>query len=111
MVAVDDIVPQTKALLERYKTVRDNIVQSITPETACFQNTIKPLIDVENGTNGNLGVIAMLQYASPIPEARQASEEAVALMGMSTSSCRAREDIHLLFKAVHDRGEDLDAES
>lgn len=111
MVAVDDIVPQTKVLLEGYKTVRDKIVKTITTETACFQNTIKPLIDVENETNGRLGVIAMLQYASPISEARQASEEAVALMGMSTSSCRAREDIYLLAKAVHNRGEDLDAES
>ncbi|KAK0385539.1 hypothetical protein NLU13_6719 [Sarocladium strictum] len=109
--AIEDIVPQTQRLLDRYDAVCDSIVHSVTPETATFENVLKPLIVVENETNGGLGVIAMLQYASPIPEVRRASEEAVALMGSCSSARRERRDMYRLVQAVHDRGERLGTEA
>ncbi|KAK0383367.1 hypothetical protein NLU13_9280 [Sarocladium strictum] len=110
MIATEDIIPTTRQLLDRFKKVRDEIVQTVNPDTACFRNVLQPVIDVENETNGGIAVIAMLQYASPIAEARQASERAVALMSESWSEAKAREDIYLLIKAVHEKGEDLNAE-
>nr|XP_036577790.1 metallopeptidase [Colletotrichum truncatum]KAF6784849.1 metallopeptidase [Colletotrichum truncatum] len=82
-----------------------------TDSEACFHNVVQPLIDVENQTDGDIKVIAMLRYASPDPKAREASEEAVRLLGECDSEFTAREDLFILIKAVHDRGEALDPEA
>lgn len=62
---------------------------------ACFRNVIKPLIDVDNQTNGEKQVIAMLRYASPSQESREASEAAIKLLSECWSEFTARKDIFL----------------
>lgn len=111
IISAEEIIPTTKRILEEYRAVRNAVSQSVTPSTACFENVVQPLIDVENRTQGELGVISMLRYASPEQAAREASDEAVRLMGESDAEFTAREDLYLLVKAVTDKAEHLDVEA
>lgn len=111
MLSTEEILPTAHKVLGRYRAVRNAVVHDVTLSEACFRNVIKPLIDVDDQNNGEIQVIAMLRYASPSQESREASEAAIKLFGESWSEFTAREDIFLLIKAVHDRGETLDFES
>ncbi|KAG6363517.1 hypothetical protein INS49_008617 [Diaporthe citri] len=86
------------------------VAQNVIPSSACFENAVQPLIDVENQTQGTLGVIVMLRYASPDPAARAASEETVGLISTCSSEFTARDDLYRIAKAVKDRNEDLGPE-
>lgn len=107
ILSTEDIIPTTKEL----RAVWDLVAQNVTPSSACFENAVQPLIDVENNTEGTLGVIAMLRYASLDPAARAASEEAVGLISTCSSEFTARDDLHRIVKAVKDRREDLGPEA
>lgn len=109
--SAEEVIPVTKTILKERCTVRNTVSQTVTLSTACFENVIKPLIDVDNRTQGELGVIAMLRYASPEQAAREASEEAVRLIGRSESEFTSREDLYLIIKAVKDKAEKLDFEA
>jgi metallopeptidase MepB len=109
--SAEEVIPVTKTILRERCTVRNTVSQTVTLSTACFENVIKPLIDVDNRTQGELGVIAMLRYASPEQAAREASEEAVRLIGRSESEFTSREDLYLIIKAVKDKAEKLDFEA
>jgi metallopeptidase MepB len=111
MISAEEIIPTTKRILEEFRAVRNAVSQSVIPSTACFENVVQPLIDVENRVQGELGVIAMLRYATPDQAAREASDEAVRLMGESDAEFTAREDLYLLIKAVTDKAEHLDVEA
>ena len=64
IISAKEVIPTTeKAIAEKW-AVRNAVANTVTPSTACFENVIKPLIDVDNRTQGTLGVIAMLRYAS-----------------------------------------------
>jgi metallopeptidase MepB len=111
MLSAEEILPTTQKVLDRDRAARNAVVHDVTPLEACFRNVIKPLIDVDNQNNAEKQVIAMLRYASPSKECREASEAAIKLLGECWSEFTAREEIFLLIKAVHDRGETLDFES
>lgn len=111
ILAPHQIMPTMEKIVTELRRVRDEVAQDIQPSEACFGNAIKPLIDVENRTQGEVGVIAMLRYAAPEEEARAASEEACKLWSEGESAFKAREDIYLILKAVKDRFEPLSAEA
>lgn len=111
MISVEEILPTTHKILEKIRDVRNGVAQSTRISEACFRNVVKPLIDVENETDGDIKVLAMLRYVSPNQKAREASEEAVKLMGECHSEFTVREDLYLLIKAVKDRGEALSPEA
>ncbi|KAF7118432.1 hypothetical protein CNMCM5793_007949 [Aspergillus hiratsukae] len=111
IISSEEIIPTTKRILEEYRAVRNAVSQSVTPSTACFEDVVQPRINVENRTQGELGVIAMLRYASPDQAAREASDEAVRLMGESDAEFTAREDLYVLVKAVADKAEHGDVEA
>ncbi|CAK7200710.1 hypothetical protein SEUCBS139899_003409 [Sporothrix eucalyptigena] len=111
LIAATDVIPTIKDIVADYQAVRDAIIRKVTPETACFTNTIQPLIDVQNHNNGRIAIIAMLQYASPDQAARDASEEALKLLSDCESEETTRADLFLLIKAVKEKGEPLDVES
>ena len=111
IIPADEVIPTTKRYLAECRAVHDAVAKSVTPSTACFENVLKPLIDIENKTQGEEGVIAMLRYASPDQAAREASDEAVGLMNKFSANFTAREDLYLLIKAVRDRGETYDFEA
>ena len=72
-----EVVPTMKQILREQVAVFDHITSTVHPSEASFAKVIKPLIDIENEIQGRIGVIAMLRYASPDPDAREASDEAI----------------------------------
>lgn len=111
MFSTEDIIPKTKTVLNELRAVWNLVAESVTPSSACFENAIQPLIDVENQTQGTLGVVTMLRYASPDPAARAASEAAVGLMSACSSELTVRDDLYRIVTAVKDRHEDLGPEA
>jgi len=106
----EEIVPTMKQILKEQVAVFDHVAKTVHPSAACFENVIKPLIDVENQIQGQISVIAMLRYASPDQAAREASDEAIMHLCQSGSDLTERKDLYLLFKAVKDRAEHLNFE-
>lgn len=111
ILSTEDIIPTTKTVLNELRAVWDLVAQNVTPSSACFDNAVQPFIDVENQTQGTLGVIAMLRYASPDPAGRAASEEAVGLISTCSSEFTARDDLYRIVKAVKDGREHLGPEA
>lgn len=111
IIAAERIIPDTKRLIGRINDVRNAVAENISPSVACFENAIQPLIDVDNETQGELGVIYMLRYASPDQAARDASNEATSLLGKASSEFTARADLYLIVKAVREKAEKLEFEA
>lgn len=111
ILAPDQILPAMAKITTDLRRVRDEVARNILPSEACFKNAIKPLIDVENQTQGEVGVIAMLRYAAPKEEARAASEEACRLWSEGESAFKARADLYLIIEAVKNRSEPLPPEA
>lgn len=107
----DQILPTMQAVVAELRSVRDHVAHNIQPTDAYFTNTIKPLIDVENSTQGEVGVIAMLRYAAPEEATREASEEACKLWRDCDAEFKAREDLYLIVRAVKDKSEPLHFEA
>lgn len=106
-----DIIPMMEEVLEQQRAVRDAIVRDVTTSAACFENAIRPIIDVDNDTQGKIAVIAMLRYASTDEAARKASDTAIGLMRKAEAEFTSRTELFAIFKAVSERSEQLDSES
>ncbi|KAG7415907.1 Neurolysin [Fusarium oxysporum f. sp. rapae] len=89
-----------KRIVGQYQTVRKTIIESVDVQKANFDNVIQPLIDIDNETQGDIAIIAMLRYASPDPASRQASEEACTLVNKDQAAFTANPDFWLLVQAV-----------
>lgn len=100
LVATDHIIPTMQRIVAELRAVRDEVVAQVRPEAACFGNVVRPLIDVENRTDAEMSVIAMLRYASPDPDARAASDEACKLWAECEAELTTRADLHELLKRV-----------
>jgi metallopeptidase MepB len=53
-----------KSIIDQYQAIREGIIQDVSPQTATFGNVVQPLINTDNSTQGDIGIIAMLRYAS-----------------------------------------------
>ncbi|KAF7546701.1 hypothetical protein G7Z17_g8250 [Cylindrodendrum hubeiense] len=111
LISAEEVIPNTKRILAEFCRVRNSVAKNVVPSTASFNNVVKPLIDVENRTQGELQAMTMMRYASPDRAAREASDEAVRLMGECDAEFTARKDLFSLIRAVKDRGESLDFEA
>ncbi|KAI1847039.1 hypothetical protein JX266_006914 [Neoarthrinium moseri] len=107
----DEILPTMERIVAEIREVRERVARTIQPPQACFKNVIKPLIDIENETQGAVGVMAMLRYASPDAISREASDKACKLWVECEAEFNSREDLYLLVKAVKDKSEPLARES
>ncbi|KAH6986940.1 peptidase family M3 [Ilyonectria destructans] len=111
LISAEEMIPNAKKILAEFRHVRNSIAKNVVPSIACFDNVIKPLIDVDNRTQGDLQVMTMLRYASPDKAAREASDEAVRLISECDAEFTARTDLFTLIKAVKDKDEPLDFEA
>ncbi|KPM38153.1 hypothetical protein AK830_g8410 [Neonectria ditissima] len=111
LIPAGEVIINAKRILGEFREVRDSLVRNVDPSTACFENVVKPLVDVENRTQGDLQVMAMLRYASPDKALREASDEAVRLMSECDAEFTASRNLYTLIKAVKDKGEPLDFEA
>lgn len=106
-----EIITTMEEVLEQQRVVRNAVVRDVTTSTACFENVIRPIIDVENRTQGKIAVIAMLRYASPDEAARKASDAAIGLMREAEAEFTIRTELFAILKAVSEKGEQIDPES
>ncbi|KAF5637179.1 peptidase M3A M3B [Fusarium sp. NRRL 52700] len=111
IIPAEEIVPTMKSVIVNITSVIDDIVAEVSPETACFSNTVEPYIAVNNSYQGEIGVIFMLQYAAPAAETQSIVSDAIRLWSEAQSSLIARQDYLLLLQAVKERNESLDTES
>ncbi|KAK2685743.1 hypothetical protein QWA68_014799 [Fusarium oxysporum] len=107
LIPADQILPIMKRIVGQYQTVRENIIESVDVQKAKFDNLLQPLIDIDNETQGDIAIIAMLRYSSPDPASRQASEEACALVNEDQAAFTARPDFWPLLKAVKEACQEI----
>lgn len=111
LIAAQDIVPTTQRIVDENRAVRITVVQQISSSSACFDNVIQPIIDVEHRNNGLVNLIATLRFASPDQASRTASETALQLLSEAHSESLNMSDYHKLLECVKKNSEDLDSES
>lgn len=111
MPTAEQIVPAIKRILAQIKGIQNNIVDTITPETATFDNVVRPLAEVEDATCGEFRVILMLQYGAQDVATQDAVYQARKLYIEAEAEWTARDDLYKLFRAVKDKNEDMDDES
>lgn len=89
-----------KSIIDQYQAIREGIIQDVSPQTATFGNVVQPLINTDNSTQGDIGIIAMLRYASLDQASWQASEKAWTLINEDQAALTVRSDFWRLIKAV-----------
>ncbi|GAM90132.1 hypothetical protein ANO11243_081720 [Dothideomycetidae sp. 11243] len=111
MLTADEIVTTTQRVICRSQSVRKSILQTVSLSSACFGNVIKPLIDDENRSQCDVGVITMFRYASPDEASRKASVNAAKALDEDWSNFTASTEFYTLIRAVKDKDEPLHPES
>ncbi|KAI8207765.1 Saccharolysin [Colletotrichum sp. SAR 10_76] len=65
LIAAKDVMPIIKQVIKEQSDTWNHVAATIDPASATFDTAIRPLINVDNETQGRIAVIAMLRYASP----------------------------------------------
>ncbi|PYI10955.1 peptidase family M3 [Aspergillus sclerotiicarbonarius CBS 121057] len=109
----DEIVPAIQRIIAQCNDVRQEILRTTTPSTAIFDTVMRPLAEVENAVQGELGMLYMLQYGSPSLATQEAFNEARKLYVEAEASWRADAGFFKLLQAARDKSEfeTLDTES
>ncbi|KAJ9424197.1 hypothetical protein QL093DRAFT_2589139 [Fusarium oxysporum] len=107
LIPADQILPIMKRIVGQYQTVRENIIESVDVQKANFDNLIQPLVDIDNETQGDIAIIAMLRYSPPDPASCQGSEEACSLVNEDQAAFNARPDFWPLLKAVKEACQEI----
>ncbi|RFU30370.1 hypothetical protein B7463_g5987, partial [Scytalidium lignicola] len=109
ILGADEIIPTLTRHTDAHRKLIDNITETINVSTACFENVIRPLVELENVQAGEKAVIDALKYCSPSLECQHTVDKGQAMLQEYSSN--KRRDLYILVKAVKDRGENLDYES
>lgn len=98
--SIDEIVPIAhRQIIQNRKTI-DAIIESIDSSTACFNNTILPIANMENIQSGEQCVIQALRFASPDKTTQHAAEKAEKMWQDYEAEVDKRTDLYVLVKAV-----------
>jgi len=100
-----------RSILEHTRKLQDEIVASIHPEDATFNNVILPLANDDNHTIALKKLFKFFSSMSTSEELRNTSNSSEALIGGFNSQFLMREDLFQLVDAVVRRKEKLDPES
>ncbi|KAJ5168824.1 uncharacterized protein N7482_004418 [Penicillium canariense] len=101
----EEIVPAMHGIINQFNSVRDQILKTTTPSIATFSNTMFPIAHVENATQGELGMIYMLQYGSPSLATQEAFNEARKLYLEALALWMADESFFKLLRAAKEKPE------
>lgn len=104
-----EIIPTMTQHIEAHRKLSDTITESVNGATACFDNVIKPLAELENTQLGEKAVIDALKYYSPGQDCPHVVDKAQALWQEYISDKRL--DLYVLIEAVKDGGDSLNYES
>lgn len=107
----DEIVLVIERIIAQLNTTRDFILENVTKDNASFETVMRPLVDVEQETSGDIGVIWMLQYGAPDKGTQDAFAKARQLLSSAEASWNSSEEMYTLLRAARDNDTDLDAAS
>ena len=107
--SADQILPLMQEIINQLTQSRISILQTITPPTATFANTLLPLAQVENAVQGQLAMIDMLQYGAPSRATQDVVHTALGLYANARAEWIADAGFFHLLQAVRDKQEDFDA--
>ncbi|KAF2684460.1 zincin [Lentithecium fluviatile CBS 122367] len=105
------LVDDTKRLIERSRKVQDDIVASVKPEQANFENVVLPVARDDNKMAIESHIIGFYQAVSTDKALRDASTEAEKLLDDFGIESSMREDVFNLLDAVLKKKESLQPES
>ncbi|PMD39476.1 metallopeptidase MepB [Hyaloscypha variabilis F] len=109
--SIDEIVPIAHRQITQNRKTIDAIIQGTDPSTACFDNKILPIANMENIQSGEQCVIQALRFAAPDKATQDAAEKAEKMWQDYEAEVDRRTDRYALVKAVKLKGEKLDSES
>lgn len=109
----ESILADAKKSADQSKSVLDQIVASVTPETATFDNTLKPILIDGNDSSGPQNILTFYQHVSTNESLREASTKAEELLNDFYIEAKMREDVFKLVDAAYATREsqNLDKES
>lgn len=64
-------------LVNQVRQAANDLVNHVSPQNATFENTLRPLADIDNELKGKVQYLALFQAVSPSSEMRNASSAAV----------------------------------
>lgn len=108
---VPTIIEDTKRLIELSRRVQDDIVASVEPDGATFDNVMKPMATDENLMSLESHILCFYQAVSSSQDLRNVSTEAEKLFDDFAIESSMREDVYKLVKATLEKGEKLEPES
>ena len=100
-------VERANQVVERYKLGVENLLASVEPSTATFQNLMLPLAHLENERLSEEWSLKFYQRVHPNEKLREASRKAAMIMDAQIR----QPDVSDHAKAILAKGENLDAES
>lgn len=108
-IAASDILPTMQRIMDEYRQVRDTVCKQADP--CDFENSILPILEVENRTSGEYTMAALMRYCAPDPQSRAASEAAVKLATEASAERNARQDLFAVFGVVQKKREVLEPDA
>ena len=71
ILGVGEIIPTLNRHINDHHKLIDNITETVKVSTACFDNALIPLVELENVQAGEKAVIDALKYCSPSLECQR----------------------------------------
>ncbi|PYI01611.1 metallopeptidase MepB [Aspergillus sclerotiicarbonarius CBS 121057] len=106
------IIEDAKRLIDQSRKVQDQVVSTVQPENATFQNTLLPLAQEENRVSVYRYVLTFYRDVSPDAELRKASSDADQVFDDFERDTGLRKELFALVDEVFKKdNEDLDDES
>lgn len=106
ILSTEEIVPAMERIIRQYEAARNSVLSSVTEETASFATVLQPIVDVEQQTNGEMGVIWMLQYGAPEVTTQEAVAKARQLFIAADNSWNSDQEMYKLLVAARDNSSD-----
>ena len=107
---LDEIVPIAEEAISQIRRTRKQILETVTPDTATFSNTIQPRAELRNTIQAKFGMIWVLGYASPDREVHDEVDKVRELMRKANAEWMSETSWFKLVKAVADKDEPLHPE-
>ncbi|KAF2672618.1 zincin [Microthyrium microscopicum] len=107
----ESLISDTFRLIAQSKKIQDDIVKSVTPENATFENVILPRARDDNEMSLESHIIGFYQAVSTDQKLRDASSDAEKEMDDFGIESAMRDDVFNLVAAVLKKNEKLDPES
>ncbi|KAJ5722262.1 hypothetical protein N7488_000297 [Penicillium malachiteum] len=95
-----ELTKSASDLIDRINIATNDLVRSVSPELASFDNTIIPFANIENEIKGKVQYMALFQAVSPNPEMRKASSTAVSMVDKAYLGLFRDESLFALVDAV-----------